>query len=265
MIGKKKALIISVFRTFSSTVKPPMPSSTTCKRKHRYGNEDEIEMEPQAIGTRRRDQGICIENSPSWINSDTLELDITFRELSFEGGPYRQPTIERLVHLTDSPFLVVTLERVQYSLKQFDLVLIFKDFNKAPLHINSIPSSQTDAVKNWLDFLGVSNGAESYFETEAREMESSSSDEESAYSDASGSESGSDFGEGSDNDEGDDWDELERKAAESDLKRAEAKQANGGDDPESDRPKKPKSNGKSSGKSSSKSKENGKKSNGKGK
>ncbi len=50
-----------------------------------------------------------------------------------------------------------------------------------------------------------------------------------------------------------------------DLKRAEAKQANGGDDSESDRPKKSKWNGKSSGKSSSKSKENGKKSNGKGK
>ncbi len=95
---------------------------------------------------------------------DTLELDIPFRELSFEGVPFRtgvrlQPTTECLVHLTDSPFLVVTLaeievaslERVQYSLKQFDLVLIFKDFNKAPLHINSIPSSQMDDVKNWLE------------------------------------------------------------------------------------------------------------------
>ncbi|PBK96342.1 hypothetical protein ARMGADRAFT_692489 [Armillaria gallica] len=54
----------------------------------------------------------------------TLELDIPFRELSFEGGPYRQRTTECLVHPTDSPFLVVTLaeieveslERLQYSL-----------------------------------------------------------------------------------------------------------------------------------------------------
>jgi nucleosome binding factor SPN SPT16 subunit len=63
------------------------------------------------------------------------------------------------VHLTDPPFLVVTLaeieiaslERVQYGLKQFDLVFILKDFTKAPLHINSIQSSQMDDVKNWLE------------------------------------------------------------------------------------------------------------------
>jgi len=68
-----------------------------------------------------------------------------------------------LVHLTDPPFLVVTLaeieiaslERVQYGLKQFDLVFIFKDFTKAPLHINSIQSSQMDDVKNWLDSVDI--------------------------------------------------------------------------------------------------------------
>ena len=91
-------------------------------------------------------------------------MDIPFRELSFEGVPFRtgvrlQPTTDCLVHLTDPPFLVVTLaeieiaslERVQYGLKQFDLVLIFKDFTKTPLHINSIQSLQMDDVKNWLE------------------------------------------------------------------------------------------------------------------
>lgn len=95
---------------------------------------------------------------------DTLEVDIPFRELSFEGVPIRQnvrlqPTTECLVHLSDPPFLVVTLadveiaslERVQFGLRQFDMVLIFKDFTKSPLHINSIPSAQLDDVKNWLE------------------------------------------------------------------------------------------------------------------
>lgn len=70
-----------------------------------------------------------------------------------------QPTTECLVHLSDPPFTVVTLseieiaslERVQFSLKQFDMVLIFRDFSKAPLHINSIPSAQLDNVKEWLE------------------------------------------------------------------------------------------------------------------
>jgi nucleosome binding factor SPN SPT16 subunit len=95
---------------------------------------------------------------------ETVELDIPFRELSFEGVPFRQgvrlqPTTECLVHLTDPPFLVVTLaeievaslERVQFSLRQFDLVLIFKDYTKPPLHINSIASTHMDDVKNWLE------------------------------------------------------------------------------------------------------------------
>jgi nucleosome binding factor SPN SPT16 subunit len=69
------------------------------------------------------------------------------------------------VHLSDPPFLVVTLadieiaslERVQFSLKQFDLVLVFKDFTKAPLHINSIQTGQLDDVKNWLEYVQMSS------------------------------------------------------------------------------------------------------------
>ena len=93
-----------------------------------------------------------------------MDVEIPFRELAFEGVPFRtnvklQPTTDCLVHLTDTPFLVVnlneieiaSLERVQFGLKQFDLVLVLKDFTKAPLHINSIPSSQLDDVKNWLE------------------------------------------------------------------------------------------------------------------
>ena len=142
------------------------------KRKHRYGDEDEIEMEQQERKRRAllnkeiKAFAEKIAEVASSSNGETLELDIPFRELSFEGVPFRtsarlQPTTECLVHLTDPPFLVVTLseieiaslERVQYGLKQFDLVFIFKDFTKPPLHINSIQSSQMDDVKNWLEWV----------------------------------------------------------------------------------------------------------------
>jgi nucleosome binding factor SPN SPT16 subunit len=158
------------------------------KRKHRYGDEDEIEMEQQerkrramlnkeikAFAEKLAEAASASVSDSSYVlhfshdeyqNGDTLELDIPFRELSFEGVPFRtsarlQPTTECLVHLTDPPFLVVTLsdieiaslERVQYSLKQFDLVFIFKEFTKPPLHINSIQSSQMDDVKNWLEYV----------------------------------------------------------------------------------------------------------------
>ena len=157
------------------------------KRKYRYGDEDELELEQQE---RKRRQmlnkefklfsekiaeaataSVCFIPRPrllvlieSFQTGDALEPDIPFRELSFEGVPFRmsarlQPTTDCLVQLSDPPFLVVTLadieiaslERVQFGLKQFDMVLIFKDFTKTPLHINTIPSAQLDDVKNWLE------------------------------------------------------------------------------------------------------------------
>jgi len=58
---------------------------------------------------------------------------------------------------TLSEIEIASLERVQFTLKQFDLVLIFKDFTKPPLHINSIPSAQLDDVKNWLEFVSFAH------------------------------------------------------------------------------------------------------------
>ena len=158
------------------------------KRKYRYGDEDEIELEQQE---RKRRQALNKEfkafaekiaetamatNAVRFIlikykhtnchaqTGDTLEADISYRDLAFEGVPFctnvkLQPTTECLVYLTDPPFLVVTLseievaslERVQFSLKQFDMVLVFSDFSRPPLSINSIPTSQLDDVKNWLE------------------------------------------------------------------------------------------------------------------
>ncbi|KAF5372890.1 hypothetical protein D9758_001715 [Tetrapyrgos nigripes] len=323
MIGKKKTIDVQFFREATDV---QFDETGNRKRKHRYGDEDEIEMEQQE---RRRRQILNkeikafaekVSEAASASNGESLELDIPFRELSFEGVPFRtavrlQPTTDCLVHLTDPPFLVVTLadieiaslERVQYSLRQFDLILIFKDFTKAPLHINSIQSSAMDDVKNWLDsvdipmaegpvnlnwgpimkhinespyefFQGggwtflrgttggaesdVSNdsGSESEFEAESEDFEESASDNESEVSDANGSdESGSDFGDGSQSDSGDDWDELERKAAKSDAKRAEAKKARGSDDDLSDDagPKKKSAKGKAPAKTNGKPKANG--------
>ncbi|KNZ75316.1 FACT complex subunit SPT16 [Termitomyces sp. J132] len=171
MIGKKKAFDVQFVREASDV---QFDETGNRKRKHRYGDEDEIEMEQQERKRRAmlnkeiKAFAEKIAEAASASNGDTLDLDIPFRELSFEGVPFRtsarlQPTTECLVHLTDPPFLVVTLadieiaslERVQYGLKQFDLVFVFKDFTKTPLHINSIQSSQMDDVKNWLDSVDI--------------------------------------------------------------------------------------------------------------
>jgi len=171
MIGKKKTYDVQFYREASDV---QFDETGNRKRKYRYGDEDEIEMEQQE---RKRRQMLNKEFksfseriTEAAVNStgESLEPDIPFRELSFEGVPFRtnvrlQPTTDCLVHLSDPPFLVVTLadieiaslERVQFGLKQFDLVLVFKDFTRAPLHINSIPTMQLDDVKNWLDSVDI--------------------------------------------------------------------------------------------------------------
>ena len=83
------------------------------------------------------------EGKPSWIKEfkgfaeliadsshGMVDLDIPFRELGFQGVPFRSsvlcvPTRDCLVQLIDPPYLVVTLEeieiahleRVQFGLK----------------------------------------------------------------------------------------------------------------------------------------------------
>lgn len=48
---------------------------------------------------------------------------------------------------------MASLECVQFGLKQFDMVLVFNDSTRTPLHINSIPSAQLDDVNNWLEYV----------------------------------------------------------------------------------------------------------------
>jgi hypothetical protein len=66
-----------------------------------------------------------------------------------------QPTSSCLVNLTSWPPFVCTLEdvelvhfeRVQLSLKNFDMVFIFKDYNKKVAMVTSVPMTMLDHVK----------------------------------------------------------------------------------------------------------------------
>ncbi|XXG78501.1 hypothetical protein AAC387_Pa08g2436 [Persea americana] len=93
-----------------------------------------------------------------------LEFDQPLRELGFPGVPYKSsafivPTSSCLVELIETPFLVVTLseieivnlERVGLGQKNLDMAIVFKDFKRDVLRIDSIPSTSLDGIKEWLD------------------------------------------------------------------------------------------------------------------
>ncbi|KAF2674877.1 SPT16-domain-containing protein, partial [Microthyrium microscopicum] len=164
MIGKRKTKDVQFFREATDMA---FDETGTRKRKHRYGDEDEFEQE-QEEKRRRNDLDKLFKGFAQKIEAsapvDTLKTDIPIRKLGFNGVPSRSnvlvlPTPDALVQLTEPPFLVVTLldiefvhlERVTFGLKNFDMVIIFKDFSRPVQHVNTIPVESLDAVKEWLD------------------------------------------------------------------------------------------------------------------
>lgn len=97
------------------------------------------------------------------MTKQQVEFDVPFRELGFPGAPYRstvllQPTSGSLVNLSEWPPLVISLEdvelvhfeRVQFQLRNFDMIFVFKDYNKKIAMLNAIPMNMLDHVKEWL-------------------------------------------------------------------------------------------------------------------
>lgn len=102
------------------------------------------------------------------ISNETIDFDIPYRELGFYGVAYKanvliMPSVNCLVSLIEQPFFVVTLsdieishfERVQFNLKNFDLVLIFKDYSVPPIRICTIPAEFLDPIKDWLNDIDI--------------------------------------------------------------------------------------------------------------
>lgn len=102
-----------------------------------------------------------------------LEFDMPFPELGYEGVPHRetvfvQPTVNCLIELTSMPFTVISLEdieivnleRVGFNLKNFDMAIIFKDFQRDVIRIDAIPAKRLDNIKEWLTSVKIK-----YYET----------------------------------------------------------------------------------------------------
>ncbi|KAL2480999.1 FACT complex subunit SPT16 [Abeliophyllum distichum] len=133
---------------------------------------DEIEEE-QRERDRKNKINIDFQNFVNRVNdlwgqhqfkNLDLEFDQPLRELGFHGVPYKAsafivPTSSCLVELIETHFLVITLseieivnsERVGPGQKNFNMAIVFKDFKRDVIRIDSIPSSSVDGIKEWLD------------------------------------------------------------------------------------------------------------------
>ncbi|KAF2158840.1 hypothetical protein M409DRAFT_30712 [Zasmidium cellare ATCC 36951] len=168
IIGKKKTKDVQFYR---EATEMQFDETGNRKRKHRYGDEEEFEAEQEEKRRRAaldKEFKAFAERIADAGKNEGISVDMPFRDLGFNGVPSRssvviQPTTDCLVQLTEPPFMVVTLndievvhlERVQFGLKQFDMVIVFKDFTKPPAHINTIPVEALDGVRDWLDSVDI--------------------------------------------------------------------------------------------------------------
>ena len=160
MIGKKKTKDVQFYVEV-------MEASYALDAAKRSGYDpDELEEEQRERQLRKR-MNAEFQNFAKKIEEQSgLEFDIPYRELGFYGVPphnkstcYVMPAVNALVELTEPPWFVVPLndievahfERVVYGLKNFDLVLVMKDFNIKPVQVSAINVEHLDSLKTWLD------------------------------------------------------------------------------------------------------------------
>lgn len=163
MFGKKKHLDVQYFTEVGEI--------TTDLGKHQHMHDRDDMAAEQAERDLRHKLKSAFRSFADKVEALTkreLEFDSPFRELGFFGCPFRstvllQPTSAALVSLVDWPPFVIMLdelelvhfERVQFHLKSFDIVFVFKDYTKKTAQINSVPMNQLDQVKDWLNSVDI--------------------------------------------------------------------------------------------------------------
>lgn len=136
-------------------------------RKRRIRPEfDEMEEEELETEAREKYNELFLEfieevNRESTIG---LEFDSPYLEYGFHGSPFYNntfiiPCAYCMMSITESPFFVLTLdeveivslERVDNKIKNFDMIIIFKNYTRPVRAISNIPKSNLDKIKEWLD------------------------------------------------------------------------------------------------------------------
>lgn len=159
MFGKKKHVDVQFYTEVGEI--------TTDLGKHQHMHDRDDLAAEQSERELRHKLKTAFKSFCEKVESMTkqeIEFDTPFRELGFPGAPFRstvnlQPTSGCLVNLTEWPPFVITLEdvelvhfeRVQFHLKNFDMVFVFKDYSRKVAMVNAIPMNMLDHVKEWLN------------------------------------------------------------------------------------------------------------------
>ena len=140
--------------------------------RRRMNDLDELELEDRERQAKKKlsqkffNFAKLIQNQ-SEKTSSVVVFDIPIDEFAFQGCPQKsvvkiRPTMNCLIAISEFPFFCVDLkdieavhfERVSFGIKNFDMAIIYKDFQTFK-HINSIPREQLDQIKAYLNEIGI--------------------------------------------------------------------------------------------------------------
>ena len=161
MIGNKKTKDVQFYTEIG------LISDDVDSKRRNFQDIDELEQENRERLLRKKLNSEFKRFSDQIQQLSKIEFDIPYRELAFHGVPQKanvllSPTLNCLVNLTEVPFFVITLselevvhfERVNFSLRNFDMVLINKDLTNYT-RISCIPSENLEGIKDWLNELNL--------------------------------------------------------------------------------------------------------------
>ena len=157
LLGKKKVNNIQFYREIGT-------QADDLNMKGRGNDYDEYEMELKERKKIERINEEFYKFSKNVEELNEIKFDVPYRELEFSGVPFKSnvtlyPTQNCIISLSEQPFFVISVneieiiyfERVSQSLKNFDMVFLFKDLSKPPKRIQAIPMENLDMLKTWAD------------------------------------------------------------------------------------------------------------------
>lgn len=159
IIGKKKYRDIQWFTEVGEM------TTDLGKRQHMH-DRDDLHAEQAERDLRKRLKAAFkgFIDKIEGLTDQQIEFDVPFKELGFYGVPFKSsvlllPSTHCIVNLTEQPPFIVTLddlelvhfERVQFHMKNFDMIFIYKDYARKVSMVSAIPMTSLDSVKDWLN------------------------------------------------------------------------------------------------------------------
>jgi len=162
MVGKKKCVDVQ----FITEV---VEASEDVGARGSVYDPDEIESEQRerkmrkAMNKKFQEYTVKVEEVAHKHGFESLEFDIPYRDLAFQGTPHRemvmlQPSVHCLVNLTETPAFVISMSTVEHvhferctmGSRNFDMVYVFKNYETATRMVSAVDMKDLDDLQEWL-------------------------------------------------------------------------------------------------------------------